>query len=283
MKRKNSWIWRIARGGCTHHRLRTRAIGGSTEALKQDVRSPPVRLSNRTDEDISLFLHVLPFLWVSRCFWLLSRGFTDGYFLYTCWTVGTMPLYVDLAATPESFITLSLSLAGAKWVKKKKKKEMFLFSSCFSIVCVSGRALVVLLVLLSTDLKKDTRYIWELLFESDPHLFWELAWCAECYSKCFVQVTYVHKCICTVAEVLLACFFATSPCCHGAMFHRPFYTWWSRLLVYKVVGCKHIAESCKIIHFLSSCSQHTNGHNTPFFFFFFFIFPDSACTLLNIC
>lgn len=56
-------------------------------------------------------------------------GFTDGYLLYTCRTVATTHLYVDLAATPESFITLSLSLslAGAKRVKKEKKKEMLLF------------------------------------------------------------------------------------------------------------------------------------------------------------
>lgn len=57
-------------------------------------------------------------------------GFTDGYLLYTCRTVATAHLYVDLAATPESFITLSLSLPS--WCKKelkrgRKKKEMLLF------------------------------------------------------------------------------------------------------------------------------------------------------------
>lgn len=43
-------------------------------------------------------------------------GFTDGYLLYTCRTVATAHLYVDLAATPESFITLSVSLPS--WCKK---------------------------------------------------------------------------------------------------------------------------------------------------------------------
>lgn len=40
-------------------------------------------------QDAFIFLLVL-FLWVSWCLRLLSRGFTDGYLLYTCWTVVTM-------------------------------------------------------------------------------------------------------------------------------------------------------------------------------------------------
>ena len=52
-------------------------------------------------------------------------------------------LYVNLATTPE-FITLSPVLVQKELKKKKQQKEMLRSSSCFSIFCVSGRALVVL-------------------------------------------------------------------------------------------------------------------------------------------
>lgn len=98
-ERKNSWTWykkftHCTRGGRTHDSLHTRdwriyrsAQTGSEITIGEAVGSGGK--SSVLSEDVFLFFHVL-FLWMSWCLRLLSRGSTDGYLLYSCWTVVTM-------------------------------------------------------------------------------------------------------------------------------------------------------------------------------------------------